>query len=151
MTLIDVIAGRFLPSLFGWIFLVFVIVSEGLLLSKYLTKKWRNDKIYQSVCISNLITTAIGYCLLDHEKIGGHLLNWVPVDYYRGNVELGRTIFIFILSFIGSVLIEALCNMIMLKNLKSNKEIFKGTFWVNAFTYTVGAIVIFIYNFCYPL
>ncbi len=44
----------FLPQ--GWIFMIAIILIECLGLSKLLTTKWNDTKIYTTVFISNLIS-----------------------------------------------------------------------------------------------
>jgi hypothetical protein len=83
MISLDVIVGYYLPSLIGWAFLVFVLVSEGILLSRYLVKKWYDNTIFLSIMASNFITTIVGFILLDEKNSGGHLLNWIPIDQYQ--------------------------------------------------------------------
>lgn len=146
MISLDIIVGHFLPSMFGWAFFVFVLATESFLLSKYLIKEWGDKKIFVSVIASNLITTIIGYFLLDEKSSGGHLLNWIPVDHYHGNIRIDRTLFLFISTFIGSVVIEAIFNILILKRHFAIKKILSGTFWVNVFTYIVGGLTILLYN-----
>ena len=147
MISLDIIVGHYFPSLFGWFFLIFVLSAESLLLTKYLKKIWYNRKIYFSVILSNVITTIIGFILLDEEKIGGHLLNWTPVNYHWGKiVYIDRTIFLFIYSFIGTLIVETLINTIVLGKIENKKRIFYGTFFVNVFTYVIGAFIILLYT-----
>lgn len=146
MITLDIIVGHFLPSLFGWFFLVFVLATESLFLSKYLTKYWQNKKIITSVLTANLITTIVGFFLLDTEKSGGHLLNWIPVDQYNGSIRLDRTMVLFVSSFIGTILIEALFNLILLKKQFTPKRIILGTILVNTFTYAIAGITILLYQ-----
>lgn len=147
MIVADVIAGFFLPGLFGWFFLFFVLISESLLLSKYLTKTWLSKNVFVSVIVANLITTVIGYFLLDVEKNGGHLLNWIPVYYYHGNVRIGPTSSLFLLSFMMSAIIEGLVNWVMLKKHFAPKKVLSGTFLANLFTYIAGAVIMLAYHF----
>ncbi|WP_298146315.1 hypothetical protein [Flavobacterium sp.] len=146
MILLDILVGQFLPSLFGWTFLVFVLITESFLLSKYLTKSWRHKTIFTTVIVSNVITTIIGYLLLDEESGGGHLLNWIPVDHYHGDIRLDRTLFLFISTFIGSVIVEGLFNILVIKRYFAVKKIILGTVLVNMFTYLAGGLTILIYN-----
>lgn len=143
---LDIIVGYYLPSIMGWVFLFLVLIAESILLSKYLIKFTFNKKIYFSAIVSNLITTIIGYVILDHENNGGHLLNWIPIDHYHENIRLDRTLFIFIISFIGTVIIETLINLIVLKQINNKKKIIYGTLLVNALTYLLGGFVILLYT-----
>ena len=146
MILLDIIIGHYLPSLFGWIFLVFVLATESFLLSKYLTKSWTDKTIFTSVIVSNLITTIIGYFLFGEERGGGHLLNWISIDQYQGDIMIGWILFIFILTFIGSVIVETLANWVLLRKLFTFKKILLGTLWINVFTYLVGGLTIWLYS-----
>ena len=147
MKLLDVVIGNYLPSLFGWLFLVFVLAAESLLLSKYLAKTWVNKRIFLTVIISNIITTIIGFFMFDQE--GGtsvHLLSWIPTEYYGGHLLIKSMISMFIFSFILSVIIEAIFNLLMLKKDYRKKKIMLGTTWVNLFTYAVGGLIIFLFT-----
>ena len=139
--LLDVIAGYFLPGLYGWIFLVFVLISEGFILSKRLNVGRFEKKYYLSAGISNLVTTLIGYLVLDDDTKGGHLLTWIPIEEYQGKLLIEQTIFLFFASFLGSVLIEIISNRLILGKSNTGGAISRATLLANIFTYTVAAII----------
>jgi hypothetical protein len=142
---LDIIVGHFLPSSFGWAFLFFVLIAEGILLSKYLAKTWFDGRIFLAAVLSNAVTTVVGCLILDQEKIGGHLLNWIPVDQYHGSIRLDRTLFLFFSSFISTVIIEAAINLFAIKRFSKRQKLI-GTLAVNIFTYIAGGLIILIYN-----
>lgn len=139
------IVAYFLPGTFGWFFLIFVLAAESMLLSKYLTNKMVDNRIVMSVIVSNIVTTIIGYVLFDKQNSGGHLLNWIPVDYYGNHVLMSRTVFMLVSTYIGSVVIESFVNVLILKKYFTIKKIFSGTSLVNLVTYIVAGVIIFLY------
>lgn len=140
MIVIDIIVGHFLPSIFGWIFLIVVMGVESLLLSHYLSKNFIVKKIHTAILVSNLITAVIGSILLDPKNIGGQLLNWIPIDQYHGNIRLDRTYLCFISSYLGSAVVESIVHILILKNSFPIKRIILGTVYVNSLTYILAAI-----------
>ena len=146
MNLLDVVVGHFLPSLIGWAFLFFVLAAESLLLSKYLAKKWIDKRIFLIVIISNIITTIIGYIIFGQQGTSTHLLSWIPTEYYGGHLLIKGMVSMFIFSFILSVIIEAIFNLLMLKKNYAKKKILLGTTWINLFTYAVGGLIIFLFT-----
>lgn len=146
MNLLDVVVGHYLPSLVGWLFLVFVLAAESLLLSKYLAKTWVNKRIFLTVIISNIITTIIGYIIFKEQGTSTHLLAWIPTEYYGGHLLIKGMIGMFIFSFILSVIVEAIYNLLMLKKDYDKKKILIGSTWVNLFTYAVGGLIIFLFT-----
>lgn len=156
MVILDVIAGIYLPNFWAWMFLLFVLIAEGLLLSLYLRKVQFDRKIYLCVIFSNSITTLIGFLLFDEKNYGGHLLNWIPLYVHGWALETGeshevllwsQTILFLFVSFIASTIFEAILNFIILRRTYKTKAIFKGTLIVNLVTYLVGALIIFSYGF----
>jgi hypothetical protein len=143
--LLDVIAGYYLSGVLGWLFLVFVLISEGFILSKRLSGRKKEKKYYFVATCSNLVTTILGYLLLDDEKKGGHLLTWIPMDEYKGHLEPVRSILFFVACFLASVFIETIINCIMLRNLHPVKAIWTATLTANIFTYLIAVIVFFVY------
>ena len=96
MIIIDIPIGYFIPELFGWLFLVFVIILESLLL-RYLLKKHKIKfkAVLVLVIIANLFTTLFGYVYgeltdLDIKGHLGHVINLVPFDYYNYKYSFGR-------------------------------------------------------------
>lgn len=155
MIILDVIAGIYLPNFWAWIFLLFVFVTETLILSFYLRKVIFDKRIFSSIILSNSITTLIGYIFLDENHYGGHLLNWVPIYRHGWALETGSgeeilweqsALFLFA-CFIVTTIIESILNYISLRKVYKTKAICKGTLMINAITYMVGAIIILIYGY----
>ena len=152
MILLDVIVGYFIPDLFGWFFLVFVISIETLILRKLLKNlKVELKTLLILVVIANFLTTLIGYGIgelihLDYKTHIGHLINLIPIDYYRGEYMFGRAIFIFIASFLTTMIFETLILHFGFKkhNLRLN-ETLKISMKVNLSSYFTGLIIICIY------
>ena len=146
MISLDVIAGIYLPNFWAWIFLLFVLIAEALLLTLYLRKVLFDKKIYSCIIFSNSVTTFIGYYFLDEGHHGGHLFNWIPVYIYHG-VLWEQTSLLLIASFIVTTILEAILNFIFLRKEYKTKLILKGTIMVNLATYIVGTIIILGYGF----
>ena len=149
MTLLDVSFGLFVFLPPGWLFMAFVILAEALIMSKYLSKKFYNRPIYGTALISNLISGLIGIIASILINGGWWLIVWFPwVSSHEVNVHnptiLMWFIIYYLVALILSVAIEATINHFRLRKQFSGKKIFKATLWANAFTYLVGAIIIYI-------
>ena len=138
---LDVIAGYFLPDVYGWIFLVFVLISEGFILSKWLNQGYFHEKYYLSAVVSNLVTTLVGYLAFGDGNRGGHLLAWIPMEEYHGKVLIGPAVLWFVACFLSSVLVEIFLNRLILGKSNTVRAIFFATLVANIFTYAVAAIV----------
>jgi hypothetical protein len=112
-----------------------------MLLSKY----WIYNKSFISVIISNIITTIIGYILLDENNSGGYLINWIPIEDYDNAIRIDKTLFLFFSTFIGSIVIETLINTKMLKGQFDFNKILLGTIFINVFSYVIGGIIMLLY------
>ena len=81
---------------------------------------WDNKKCYYSSFIANSTTTLFGFgigqlILKDTNSLFGHLVNWGPIDYYLGELRLDRTVYIFIFSFILTLVFETIIYILTLK------------------------------------
>lgn len=143
-TLIDVIVGNYIPSKFGWIFLIVVVLIESILLSIILNKTLFNKKTTTIVMCSNLTTTLIGFFIFNSEYNGGYLLSWIPVNEYQGELRPKETIELLLFSFVLTIAIELTINYLVLKKKHSPFRVIIGTVIINIVTYCIAAIV-FIY------
>ena len=146
MISLDIIAGIYLPNLWAWIFLIFVLIAEALILTLYLRREIFDKRIYYSILISNTTTTIIGYIFFDVNENGGHLFNWIPIYTYH-RVLWEQTLLVIVVSFIATTILEATLNLIILMKKHKKSDILKGTIWVNLVTYIIGAIIILGYAF----
>ncbi|MEQ3662418.1 MAG: hypothetical protein ABNG96_06990 [Flavobacterium sp.] len=140
----------FLPQ--GWIFMAFVILIECLSISKMLSNKWKNWKLYKTVTLSNLISGIIGIIVSMILNGGWWLVVWFPWvsnhEIDAKNPESLKSLMIFYLvAFILSVLIETLINYLILKKDYNSKKIISSTLIVNIISYVVGTIVLYSYSF----
>jgi hypothetical protein len=143
MVLLDMIAARYLPSLLGWIFLLFVLVSESLIMSKFLKKGWFHKEIYITVILSNVVTTILGCFLINEVPKAGHLLSWIPFFYYNGlPTHLDDTIRVIVICFVITLLIEMVINILLLRKLKMADKLVYGSIICNVFTYVVAAVIL---------
>jgi hypothetical protein len=143
MILANMIIGT-MDIFIGFIILIIVIIIEGLFISKGLTGRFLESKIFISVFAANIATTLLGL-------IG--ILSWlwsIVVDLIK--VVLGLTrdfdgqyfvIGFFILAFILTVPIEIIVNNLILKSQYKSKDINRLTFYSNLMTYlTLGIITL---------
>lgn len=143
-TFIDVIVGNYIPSKFGWIFLIVVVLIESILLSIILNKTLFNKKTTAIVTCSNLATTLIGFFIFNSEHNGGYLLSWIPVNKYHGELRPKETVELLLFSFALTIVMELIMNYFLLKKKHSPLRIIIGTIIINVATYSIAAIA-FIY------
>lgn len=142
MYLLDVITALFLPSGIGWIFLLAVIVIEGVVLSRSLFHRWFEPFAWMACLFSNVITAAIGFVLLaDGHK--GYVISWIPVAEYRGSLNPFPGLLILIEAFAISLVVEALFNKGLITNVTTltGKEVWKATLRANLITYALAALI----------
>lgn len=141
---LDIIVSYFLPSSIGWMFLVFVIVVEGALLSRLVSRSWLNIPVWLTAVLSNLTTTAIGYLVFSENHHGGHLLNWIPFDSYNGNLITRRIVPVFLYSLVGTLIVELAINQYLLRKtlgVPFRKSAF-ATLLVNLLTYATASGIV---------
>ena len=150
MIVLDIPIGYFIPELFGWLFLVFVIILETFLLSKLL-KKYKIKTVLVLVIAANLLTTLFGYVYgevtdLDIKSHLGHVINLVPFDYHNYKYSFGRVSTIYIASFMGTMILETLLFYVGLKRYGLKfKEVALKSLIINLASYFVGLIIIVLY------
>ena len=66
----------FLPM--GWLFMAFVILGEGFLMSWYLIRKKFDKKIYLTETVSNIVSGAVGIITTLALNGGWWLVVWFP-------------------------------------------------------------------------
>lgn len=144
MVLSDVIVAYYIPSLFGWLFLLFVIVVESTAYTYYLDKHYYKKSIFISVLVANIVTTIIGFFIFPHGYAGGSFLNWIPVSASKGRDFIDFGLFVF--SFLLTIIVEAIVNVLVLRKMKENKRVIIGTLIINVLTYTVAAVILISYR-----
>jgi hypothetical protein len=150
MTLLNVSFGiyAFLPQ--GWIFMVIIILIECFGLSYLLTKKWKNRKIFPTVFVSNIVSGVLGIITTLIINGGWWLVVWFPWvsdSEVRGEDSLRGLIFLYLIAFLLTLLIEGFINLHMLKKEYAKAQILKKTFVVNVFSYAIGSIAMYTYTF----
>ena len=135
----------FLPM--GWLFMAFVILGEGFLMSRYLIKKKFNKRIYLTAALSNIVSGAVGIITTLALNGGWWLVVWFPwvskheVDV-RDPQSLRTLVLFYAAALILSVLIELLVNHLMLQKRYPFKKTLHATLIANAFSYILGAVLI---------
>jgi hypothetical protein len=135
----------FLPM--GWLFMAFVILGEGFLMSRYLIRKKFNKRVYLTAALSNIISGAVGIITTLALNGGWWLVVWFPwvskheVDV-RDPQSLRTLVLFYAAALILSVLIELLVNHLMLRKSYPFKKTLHATLIANAFSYVLGAVLI---------
>ena len=135
----------FLPM--GWLFMAFVMLGEGFLMSWRLIRKKFNKRIYLTAALSNIVSGAVGIITSLALNGGWWLVVWFPwvskheVDI-RDPQSLRVLVLFYIVALILSVLIELLVNHLMLQKRYPFKKTLHATLIANAFSYILGAVLI---------
>ena len=135
----------FLPM--GWLFMAFVILGEGFLMSWYLIRKKFDKMIYLTATVSNIVSGAVGIITTLSLNGGWWLVVWFPwvshneVDIHNPQ-ELWGIIIYYVVALILSVLIELLVNHLMLRKRFPFKKTLHATLIAKAFSYIFGAVLI---------
>jgi hypothetical protein len=152
MTILDVSFGifAFLPQ--GWIFMAFVIFCECYLISKLLTAKWINKRIYWVVASSNITSGLIGIITSMILNGGWYLVVWFPwVSSHEINIHnkeaLRALIIFYLIAFAVSIIIETIINLLFLKKYYLIKKIISTTVIANIVTYLIGTLILYSYSF----
>lgn len=137
----------FLPM--GWLFMVFIIFCEAFLMSKYLTDRRFNKRIYLSATAANVISGAVGIITTMAINGGWWLVVWFPwVSSNEVNVGDPRQLLslavYYLTALILSVLIELGINFMILRRRYRSMRILIATLRANAFSYILGALLIII-------
>ena len=135
----------FLPM--GWLFMAFVILGEGFLMSWHLIRKKFDKKIYLTAALSNIVSGAAGIITSLALNGGWWLVVWFPwVSKHEVDIRDPKSLRILVLFYaaalILSVLIELLVNHLMLQKQYPFKKTLHATLIANAFSYILGAVLI---------
>ena len=134
----------FLPM--GWLFMAFVILGEGFLMSRHLIRKKFDKKIYLTAAVSNIISGAVGIITTLELNGGWWLVVWFPwvskheVDI-RDPQSLRTLVLFYAAALILSVLIELLVNHLILQKLFPFRKTLRAPLIANAFCYVLGAVL----------
>ena len=135
----------FLPM--GWLFMAFVMLGEGFLMSWRLIRKKFDKKIYLTAALSNIISGAVGIITTLALNGGWWLVVWFPwVSKHEVDIRDPQSLLVLVLFYIValilSVLIELLVNHLMLRKRYPFKKTLHATLIANAFSYILGAVLI---------
>lgn len=135
----------FLPQ--GWLFMMFVILCEAVLMSRFLARSNKNTRIYLSALFSNAVSGLFGIISSLQLNGGWWLVVWFPwVSGREVNVcdkaEFAYFLVYYFIAFFLSVLIELAVNCALLRKRYVLSEIFKATLKVNTVTYFIGAVLL---------
>ena len=135
----------FLPM--GWLFMAFVMLGEGFLMSWHLIRKKFNKKIYLTAALSNIVSGAVGIITSLALNGGWWLVVWFPwVSKHEVDIRDPQSLLVLVLFYVValilSVLIELLVNHLMLQKQYPFKKTLHATLIANAFSYILGAVLI---------
>jgi hypothetical protein len=150
MILLNVSFGifAFLPQ--GWLFMLFVILIECVILTKLLKNKWFNKRIYGIATLTNMISGIIGIIISMALNGGWWLVVWFPwVSSYevRTTTHFKALIIYYACAFILTIIIELLTNWLFLKKHYKDRKILTATMLANFVSYTVGTLILYLYSF----
>ena len=146
---LDVSFGIFAFLPMGWLFMAFVIFGEAFLMCKYLIQKKFDARIYKSAAVSNIVSGVIGIIISMALNGGWWLVVWFPwvssheVDV-RDPQQLWFLVLYYFIALILSIFIEVLVNILFLRKQYPFKKILNASLIANAFSYTLGAIIIIV-------
>ena len=135
----------FLPM--GWLFMAFIILGEAYLMSRCLTGKGFDKKVYLSATVSNVVSGAVGIAASMALNGGWWLVVWFPwvssheVDIHSPQEAWGLVVY-YLVALILSVLIELLVNHLVLRKQYPFRKTFRATMIANAASYALGAVLI---------
>ncbi|MEL6639079.1 MAG: hypothetical protein AAFW73_12945 [Bacteroidota bacterium] len=138
----------FMPQ--GWLFMLVIVVIEGLLLSRLLTDRWADFEVCLTVFIANVVSGLVGIIASLLLNGGWWLVVWFPwvskheVGTGEGLVWLAV---VYLVAFVWSVLIEAWVNGRNLRGTYAWREVVAQTWRINAVSYLVGSLAMYGYGF----
>lgn len=149
MTQLNVSFGlyAFLPQ--GWIFMIAIIFIECIVLSLILSKKWLNEKIYNTIIFSNLISGIIGVLISFLLNGGWWLIVWFPwvsSNEVSSPIEMSFLEY-YLFAFLSTLLIEGIFNSVILRRVYKLYSIIPGTLLVNVVSYLIGSVAMYSYSF----
>ena len=149
MIVLDVSFGIFALMPLGWLFMVFVILMECIILTKYLRNQWFNKRIYGVGTLTNLISGIIGIAASIKINRGWWLVVWFPWvgKYDIAPKSMKELIIFYVYAFIWTIIIELLTNWLFLRKYYKNKQILLATIIANIASYAVGTLVLYSFSF----
>lgn len=147
MVLLDVSFGIFAFTPYGWLFMLFVILCEAILMSKCLAKANFNKLIYWSQITGNVVSGITGIIISMALNGGWWLVVWFPwVSKHEVNIhhhgQLMWLIIYYLVAFLLTLIIEFGINYLFLHKSYHTKRIGSATLKVNIATYVWGAILL---------
>ena len=128
----------------GIIVFLVVFIIEGVYLSKQLSSKWLNSKIIRTVFISNLVSTLIGTT-----GVLRIVLTWAANNSIGDTLGLNTdtstindVIFILIIAFVLTILLEVPINVLFLKKEYKKTDIVRYSIHSNILTYILIWVII---------
>ena len=152
MCLLDVSFGIFAFMPQGWLFMLFVIILECLVMARTLSGRWSDLRIYGVAALTNIISGIIGILISTELNGGWYLVVWFPwVSRNEVNPhdkeDLKGLVIYYALAFILTLIIETIINVLLLRKRYTSRRIIKATVVANILSYAVGTIVLYSYSF----
>lgn len=134
----------------GWIFMIFIIILECLIMTETLEKTLSNRKIYNTIIASNLISGATGFIISMVLNGGWWLVIWLPWvsdNEVRTNTEFEEILIYYFFAFILTILIETAFNIAMLYKKYRTLRVIWATLITNVISYLTGSLILYSYSF----
>jgi len=150
MILLNVSFGIFALLPQGWLFMLFVILIECIILTKFLKNKWFNKRIYGTATLANMVSGAAGMIISIALNGGWWLVVWFPwvsSNEVRTEAHIKWLFIYYACAFVLTIIIELLANWLFLKKYYKGKKILTATMLANIASYTVGTLVLYLYSF----
>lgn len=150
MILLNVSFGIYAMMPQGWLFMLFIVFLECVILSYLLRGSWKNKRVYMTVTLSNFISGVVGFIISLKLNGGWWLVIWLPwvseneVDLTTG---LGSLTIYYLSAFILTLILEALVNTLLLKREYGASDIIKATSLTNVASYIAGSVMLYSYSF----
>jgi hypothetical protein len=152
MIFLDVSFGIFAFMPMGWVFMAFVIVIECLVMTRSLLPVWYNKRVYTITMLTNIISGLTGIVISMILNGGWYLVVWFPwvsnneIDLTKKGA-LSSLIIFYLLTFILTLVIETITNILFLESRYAKRKIIKATIIANVSSYAVGTLVLYSYSF----
>ena len=153
MNLLNVSFGIYAFMPLGWLFMAFVILLECFGITRMLTPRWKDKRIYIRTTLTNAISGIVGIVASMILNGGWYLVVWFPwvssneVDLSQGLDHLRPLIIYYFAAFLLTLIIEVNLNVLFFHKYYTVKKIVVATLLANTLGYAVGSLVLYSYSF----
>jgi hypothetical protein len=136
----------------GWLFMAFVILIECFTMTRVLTPKFFDKRVFVVATLANIVRGAIGILMSIAINGGWWLVVWFPwvckheVDLSSRGDWHGLIIY-FAIAFLRSLVLEGGINIPLLRRRYAVKRMIKATLIPNILSYFVGSVILYSISF----